>query len=120
MTTAWQAMSADRFVDFPAPLPTVSIPRSIPKDPSVFSQLGPLPHARIEASLSLAALMHRTAEWIQQGIVSGRSDENFEANGSGESEKIVKEASPFDSPTSIIRAGNQRPWRGKRRRWRKT
>ena len=118
--SSWQAMTSDQFVDFSAPLPTVSIPRAIPADPSVFSQLGPLPHARIEASLSLAALMHRTAEWIQQGIVSGRSDENLESNGPGESEKIVKEASPFDSPTPIIRAGNQRPWRGKRRRWRKT
>ena len=119
-SSSWEAMPVERYVDCAAPLPTVSIPRAIPADPNVFSQLGPLPHARIEASLSLAALMHRTAEWIQQGIVSGRSDETIDTTGTGEDEKIIKEASPFDSPTAIIRAGNQRPWRGKRRRWRKT
>lgn len=113
---AWEARTAEAYVAFPRPLPVVGIPRVIPADPAAFAQLGPLPHARIEASLSLAALMHRTAEWLQQGIETGRQE--MESNSETDAEKIVKEASPFDSQSTIIRAGNQRPWRGKRKRWR--
>jgi hypothetical protein len=78
----------------------------------VFTQLGPLPHARIETSLCLAALMHRTAQWVQQQIEDGprRLDDE---EGEGEHEQP---ASPFDAPLQPAPKPN-RNWRHKKRRW---
>ena len=81
-------------------------------DPSVFTQLGPLPHARIETSLCLAALMHRTAQWVQQQIEDGphRLDD-----GEGEGD-LEQPASPFDAPLQPP-PKTSRNWRHKKRRW---
>ncbi len=86
--------------------PEGAIPRAIPPDPAVFTQLGPLPHARIEASLCLAALLHRTAQWVQQQIETGQP--NLEELPP-EAEAV---ASPFDSPLPA-----PRPWKPKKRKW---
>lgn len=90
-----------------APLPDLSIPRSIPSDPSVFVQLGPLPHARIEASLCLAALLHRSAQVVQQQI-----EEGIGAIDDPEGRE-AEAASPFESPLAP-QAPN---WKPKKRRW---
>ncbi|HJU83803.1 MAG TPA: SWIM zinc finger family protein [Holophagaceae bacterium] len=92
-------------------LPQISIPRVIPSDPSVFTQLGPLPHARIEASLCLAALMHRAAQWAQQQI-----EEGPRALEGGEPFDPGAPASPFDAPVAELKPN--KPWRHKRR-WKK-
>ena len=106
----WHRMPEEAFDALPAPLPELAIPRTIPSDPSVFTQLGPLPHARIEASLCLAALMHRTAQWVHQQIEDGpgRLEDD---EGEGESP-----SSPFDAPLPPPPRPN-RAWRHKKKRW---
>jgi len=64
MADPWLRIAPEAYDAPPVPIPEVVLPRAIPADPSVFIQLGPLPHARIEASLCLAALMHRTAQVV--------------------------------------------------------
>ena len=78
----------------------------------MFTQLGPLPHARIETSLCLAALMHRTAQWVQQQIEDGPRRLEDE-DGEGE---LEQPASPFDAPLQPVPRPN-RNWRHKKRRW---
>jgi hypothetical protein len=110
----WQALPEEAYDALPMPLPDVVIPRTIPPDPSVFSQLGPLPYARIETSLCLASLMHRTAQWVQQQIEDGpRRMDDGEGEGEGESEQP---ASPFEAPLEAAVKPN-RNWRHKKRRW---
>lgn len=92
-----------------AGLPNLVIPRNLPADPAVFVQLGPLPHARIEASLCLAALMHRTAQVVQQQIEEGMG--SFE-DGDEEAEEVAP--SPFEGPLPKPQPTH---WRNKRRRW---
>ena len=107
----WRSLPEEAYDALPMPLPEIGIPRVIPPDPSVFTQLGPLPHARIETSLCLAALMHRTAQWAQQQIEDGpgRLDD-------GEGDEAEQVASPFDTPLQPApRPG--RNWRHKKRRW---
>jgi len=104
----WRRVAPEVYDALPSELPHIIIPRSIPPDPDVFSQLGPLPHARIEASLCLAALLHRTAQWTQKQIEEGTTELEDQAH-----EDTV--ASPFDSPTSLS-ASPARPWRAKKRR----
>ena len=106
----WHRLPEEAFDALPAPLPEIAIPRAIPPDPSVFTQLGPLPHARIEASLCLAALMHRTAQWVQQQIEDGPGRLE-EEDGEAESP-----ASPFDTPLPPPQRPN-RNWRHKKKRW---
>lgn len=108
MAEPWLRVPEEAYDMPPQPLPDMAIPRSIPSDPAVFVQLGPLPHARIEASLCLAALMHRTAQVVQQQIEEGMG--NLEDAEGGEREP---EASPFDSPMPPKAGG----WRPKKRRW---
>lgn len=108
----WLRVSPEAFDTLPAKFPELSIPRSIPSDPSVFIQLGPLPHARIEASLCLAALMHRTAQVVQQQIEEGVG--NLE-----EPEPAAPDAaapSPFESPIPP-QIPQPKNWRHKKRRW---
>jgi uncharacterized Zn finger protein len=103
----WRRVDAEAFDALAAPLPEVVIPRAIPSDPAVFTQLGPLPHARIEASLCLAALLHRTAQWTQQQIETGQTDlETPDLEG-----EIV--ASPFNTPLPAPK----QPWKPKKRKW---
>ncbi len=90
-------------------LPHIAIPRFIPPDPDVFSQLGPLPHARIEASLCLAALLHRTSQWTQKQIEDGSAELDDQHHDDAV-------ASPFDSPASVAPGFPQRAWRSKKRR----
>ncbi len=108
----WRHLPEEAYDALPMPLPEISIPRVIPPDPSVFTQLGPLPHARIETSLCLAALMHRTAQWVQQQIEEGPRGLGDE-EGEGEPEQP---ASPFDAPLQPAPRPN-RNWRHKKRRW---
>jgi uncharacterized Zn finger protein len=110
----WHSMPEDDFDTLHSMLPELAIPRVIPPDPSVFTQLGPLPHARIESSLCLAALMHRTAQWVLQQIEVG--PQQLEG-GEPMPEEFQQAASPFDSPIAL-RPVNK-PWRNKRRRWNK-
>jgi uncharacterized Zn finger protein len=106
----WQQIPEEEYDSLLAPLPSVAIPRSISPDPSVFVQLGPLPHARIEASLCLAALMHRTAQVVQKQIEDGVGALEDESGD-------VESPSPFDSPLPL-RATHRarRHWRQKKRR----
>ncbi len=104
----WRRLAPEAYDALRAELPHVAIPRSIPPDPDVFSQLGPLPHARIEASLCLAALLHRTAQWTQRQIEEGTELED------PTHEDAV--ASPFDSPSPLMVPQPPRPWRAKKRR----
>ncbi|HNX93859.1 MAG TPA: SWIM zinc finger family protein [Holophaga sp.] len=107
---AWLPVAPEDFDKPCARLPEVTIPRAIPSDPSVFIQLGPLPHARIEASLCLAALMHRTAQVVQQQIEEGVS-------GMEDPEAAAENApSPFESPMPPT-VHTQKAWRHKKRRW---
>lgn len=106
MAEPWRRMDEEVFDALPESLPEVVIPRAIPSDPAVFTQLGPLPHARIEASLCLAALLHRTAQWTQQQIETGES--NLEGPPF-EGEVVV---SPFDTPLPA-----PKPWKPKKRKW---
>lgn len=107
----WDRVEPAEYDRLKGELPLISIPRVIPPDPSVFTQLGPLPHARIEASLCLAALMHRAAQWVQQQIEEGPR----ELEG-GEPFDPSTPASPFDAPAAELRPA--KPWRHKRR-WKK-
>ncbi len=111
----WLRMSEEAYDTPPVPIPEVPLPRAIPSDPSVFIQLGPLPHARIEASLCLAALMHRTAQVVQIQIEEGvgNMDEPETAASEAPADPV---ASPFESP--IPSPTNAKPWRhNKKRRW---
>lgn len=92
-------------------LPDIVLPRNLPPDPSVFVQLGPLPHARIETSLCLAALLHRTAQVVQQQI-----EEGMGSLGEAEDEE-PHVVSPFESPLPLPHPPTGRPWKPKRRRW---
>ncbi|MDR3673106.1 MAG: SWIM zinc finger family protein [Holophaga sp.] len=112
MAEPWFRMAEEDYDQPPVPLPDIALPRTIPADPSVFIQLGPLPHARIEASLCLAALMHRTAQVVQLQIEEGV--ENMEDPEPAD----VPEPSPFETP--IPAAPVAKPWRhNKKRRWSK-
>ena len=114
MADPWFRVPEETFDTPPVPLPDISLPRTLPADPSVFIQLGPLPHARIEASLCLAALMHRTAQVVQLQIEEGV--------GNMEEDPEPPEApapSPFETP--IASPSISKPWRhSKKRRWGKS
>lgn len=107
----WMRIDADDYDRLAAKFPDLAIPRSIPSDPSVFIQLGPLPHARIEASLCLAALMHRTAQVVQQQIEEGVG--NME---DAEAAADAAAPSPFESPMPP-QIPQPKNWRHKKRRW---
>ena len=109
----WFRMPEEAYDAPPVPLPEIALPRTIPADPSVFIQLGPLPHARIEASLCLAALMHRTAQVVQLQIEEGVGNmEEPEASD-------TPPPSPFETP--IPTPSSSKPWRhSKKRRWGKS
>jgi hypothetical protein len=99
----------------PVPLPEIGLPRTIPADPSVFIQLGPLPHARIEASLCLAALMHRTAQVVQLQI-----EEGVDTMEDPEAPADTPAPSPFETPMPAP-PPSSKPWRhNKKRRWGKS
>jgi uncharacterized Zn finger protein len=105
----WHSVPPNEYDALPRTLPVVIIPRSISPDPSVFVQLGPLPHARIETSLCLAALMHRTAQVVQRQIEDGI--------GSLEDGTEPEVISPFETP--LPKRTPPRPhrhWRHGRRR----
>ncbi len=109
MPEPWARIPDSQFDAFPEDLPEIGIPRTIPSDPSVFTQLGPLPHARIEASLCLAALMHRSAQWVHQQFEEGpRALED-----GGETAEIA--ASPFDAQ-GPLQTRPSRAWRNKKKR----
>ena len=114
MADPWFRVPEETFDTPPVPLPDIALPRTLPADPSVFIQLGPLPHARIEASLCLAALMHRTAQVVQLQIEEGV--------GNMEEDPEPPEApapSPFETP--IASPSISKPWRhSKKRRWGKS
>ncbi len=112
----WHALDEAAYDVLRAPLPSFAIPRAIPSDPSVFTQLGPLPHARIEASLCLAALLHRCAQWTIVQIEEGGSLEEQAAHA-GEAAPEAVPASPFDSPLPPLPAKPPKAWRNKKRRW---
>lgn len=105
----WQRVNSEAYDVLRGELPHIAIPRSIPPDPDVFSQLGPLPHARIEASLCLAALLHRTAQWTQRQIEEGTTELEEQHH-----EGTV--ASPFDSPAPLPVSAPLRAWKSKKRR----
>jgi len=108
----WLKVPEEKFDTLPNPLPYILIPRAISADPLVFVQLGPLPHARIESSLCLAALMHRTAQVVQRQIEDGI--------GAIEDDSAESEVtSPFQTPLPPrISPHPHRHWRhNKRRRW---
>jgi uncharacterized Zn finger protein len=110
----WFRLPEESYDQPPVPLPDIALPRTIPADPSVFIQLGPLPHARIEASLCLAALMHRTAQVVQLQIEEGV--ENMEEQ---EPDETPAAPSPFETPMPA--PGIAKPWRhNKKRRWNKS
>lgn len=106
----WAPLPEARYDAFPEELPEIAIPRVIPPDPSVFTQLGPLPHARIEASLCLAALMHRTAQWVHQQFEEG--PRSMEDGGEVPAEAA---ASPFDAQ-GPLQTRPSRAWRNKKKR----
>lgn len=107
----WMRIDPDDYDRLASKFPDLAIPRSIPSDPSVFIQLGPLPHARIEASLCLAALMHRTAQVVQQQIEEGVG--NME---DAETAADAAAPSPFESPMPP-QIPQPKNWRHKKRRW---
>jgi uncharacterized Zn finger protein len=107
----WMRLDPEDYDRLAAKFPDLTIPRSIPSDPSVFIQLGPLPHARIEASLCLAALMHRTAQVVQQQIEEGVG--NLE---DAEAASDAAVPSPFESPMPP-QIPQPKNWRHKKRRW---
>ncbi len=109
----WLRVDPDDFDVLAGPLPEFIIPRNLPADPSVFVQLGPLPHARIEASLCLAALMHRTAQVVQTQIEEGIDNLEDPEAVPGEALPI----SPFETPIPPPPPPSNRNWRGKKRRW---
>ncbi len=103
----WKRIAEEAYDELGGTLPDIVIPRQIPADPALFTQLGPLPHARIEASLCLASLMHRGAQWMQQQIEEGSSSlEDPAGEGS--------ESSPFDAPLPVAAP---KAWKHRRRRW---
>jgi uncharacterized Zn finger protein len=106
MAEPWLRVALEDYDRLMGPLPEVVIPRAIAADPAVFVQLGPLPHARIEASLCLAALLHRTAQVVQQQIEEG-------VGAMEEPEGETAEPSPFESPLPAAPP----TWRPKKRRW---
>jgi uncharacterized Zn finger protein len=108
--TPWRQMPEQEYDALAAPLPSVAIQRHISPDPSVFVQLGPLPHARIEASLCLAALMHRTAQVVQKQIEEGVGAIEDDAAD-------AENASPFETPMPQKASHRgRRHWKQKRRR----
>jgi uncharacterized Zn finger protein len=110
----WFKLPGEDYDRPPVALPDIALPRTIPADPSVFIQLGPLPHARIEASLCLAALMHRTAQVVQMQIEEGV--ENMEEQ---EPDEAPSAPSPFETPMPAQSIA--KPWRhNKKRRWNKS
>ena len=111
----WLRVDPEAYDTLSAHLPEFNIPRNIPPDPSVFVQLGPLPHARIEASLCLAALMHRTAQVVQTQIEEGVGNLEDPETAPGEAQP----ASPFESPMPPPAPAPHKGWRGKKRRWSK-
>ena len=114
MAEPWFRMPEETYDTPPVPLPDIALPRTIPADPSVFIQLGPLPHARIEASLCLAALMHRTAQVVQLQI-----EEGVDSMEDPEPADLPPAPSPFETP--IPAAPIAKPWRhNKKRRWSKS
>ena len=110
----WFRLPEHEYDHPPVPLPDIALPRTIPSDPSVFIQLGPLPHARIEASLCLAALMHRTAQVVQMQI-----EEGVETMDDPEPAEVPAAPSPFETPMPAPNIA--KPWRhNKKRRWNKS
>lgn len=107
----WLRVEPEAFDALPSRLPDLILPRNLPSDPSVFVQLGPLPHARIEASLCLAALMHRTAQVVQQQIEEGIG------NLEDADDREIQPASPFESALPPTPPASGRPWKHKKRRW---
>lgn len=110
MPEPWFRIPEEDYDVFPIPLPDIVLPRTIPADPSVFIQLGPLPHARIEVSFCLAALMHRTAQVVQLQIEDGIGNmEGIESDGA-----VI--LSPFETPIynppipKISRHNKKRRW----------
>lgn len=110
MPEPWAPLPPLLYDAFPAELPEISIPRTIPPDPSVFTQLGPLPHARIEASLCLAALMHRSAQWVHLQFEEGPRALEESAEGG-----VEVTASPFDAQ-GPLQTRPSRAWRNKKKR----
>lgn len=110
----WRRVSPEAYDTLAARFPELAIPRSIPSDPSVFIQLGPLPHARIEASLCLAALMHRTGQVVQQQIEEGIG--NLEDPDASMDPADPVPPSPFESPIPP-QLPQPKNWRHKKRRW---
>nr|WP_320132983.1 SWIM zinc finger family protein [uncultured Holophaga sp.] len=113
MAEPWLRSTQEAYDRPQGELPEITISREIPSDPAVFIQLGPLPHARIEASLCLAALLHRTAQMVKQQIEEGVG--NLE-DAEGAPEQAAP--SPFDSPVPAAPA-RSRNWRNRKRRWSK-
>ena len=113
MAEPWFRMPEDNYDSIPIPLPDIVLPRTIPADPSVFIQLGPLPHARIEVSLCLAALMHRTAQVVQLQIEDGVGDMGeLESDGATVSSPFE---TPIHNPPPILKVRRH----NKKRRWNK-
>jgi uncharacterized Zn finger protein len=109
----WRPVPFDAY-DVPGQLPSVLIPRTISPDPSVFVQLGPLPHARIESSICLAALMYRTAQVVQKQIEDGYGDMEGGADGHPEPDEAP---SPFETPLPQQQAPrHHRHWRHRGKR----
>jgi hypothetical protein len=128
----WRAVPQDAF-DVAGQLPSIAIPRTISPDPSVFVQLGPLPHARIESSICLAALMYRTAQVVQRQIEDGYGDmegggaaaedqgqasqDEAPAQGQADPCDAPGPTSPFDTPLPRRPAPRpRRHWRNRGRR----
>jgi uncharacterized Zn finger protein len=108
----WFRIPEEDYDALPVPLPDIVLPRTIPADPSVFIQLGQLPHARIEVSFCLAALMHRTAQVVQLQIEDGIGNmEETESDGTTIS-------SPFETPIHNPPVSKTRR-HNKKRRWNK-
>ena len=114
----WLRMAPESYDAPPVAIPEVALPRAIPADPSVFIQLGPLPHARIEASVCLAALMHRTAQIVQKQIEEGIGTMEEADPAAFEPTPEPPASSPFETP--LPASSNSKPWRhNKKRRWSK-
>jgi len=118
----WRSVPDEAF-DMPGQLPSIVIPRAISPDPSVFVQLGPLPHARIESSICLAALMYRTAQIVQRQIEDGYGE--MEGGRAAEqtaptepSEQAEPETvSPYETPLpEQPTPRTHRHWRNRNRR----
>jgi uncharacterized Zn finger protein len=112
MAEPWFRMPEEEYDTLPVPLPDIVLPRTIPADPSVFIQLGPLPHARIEVSFCLAALMHRTAQVVKLQIEDG-------INNMEDAEPVCNTGfSPFETPINNAPVTKTRR-HAKKRRWNK-